>query len=306
MATRQQPGKRKQTSPHAMPPPLAEAAAISAEPDDPAELAQQALDAKCIQRGLCFDADWLSPIRFLEGCTGDRSEVPGILERLAADPEEVLKVGEIWRLVGQHLCNGPRRIPDWYDALKLFLAASRVLRIWLRPTGLGLAPLAKAERVFQSGSSLGHSAWLLASSGWYEDARAAFVAAGDELSGAPDALEAVRAAVETTPNDNASELPALAAHLAAPADAEPVAAKADPIDKNARVMGLLAAHPDWTDTEIAKAAGVSRTSLYRWSKFKLAREAQRQTASPDHGQKGRDGRIEAWADNRDEESGRDA
>ncbi len=44
----------------------------------------------------------------------------------------------------------------------------------------------------------------------------------------------------------------------------------------ARALGVLAAHPDWTDKKIAAEAGVSRTSLYKWPTYVRARAAARQ------------------------------
>jgi hypothetical protein len=42
------------------------------------------------------------------------------------------------------------------------------------------------------------------------------------------------------------------------------------LDPEARALALLTMHPEWSDTRIAKEAGVSRTTLYDWPKFKLA------------------------------------
>lgn len=44
----------------------------------------------------------------------------------------------------------------------------------------------------------------------------------------------------------------------------------------ARALGVLAAHPDWTDKRIAAEAGVSRTSLYAWPVYVRARAFARQ------------------------------
>ena len=43
-----------------------------------------------------------------------------------------------------------------------------------------------------------------------------------------------------------------------------------------RALGCLAAHPDWTDTKIAKRVGVSRTSLYRMRQYVQARAIMKQ------------------------------
>jgi len=47
------------------------------------------------------------------------------------------------------------------------------------------------------------------------------------------------------------------------------------LTKGHLALTLLFANPSWTDKQIAKAAGMSRTSLYRNSRFKNARQAQR-------------------------------
>ncbi len=52
-------------------------------------------------------------------------------------------------------------------------------------------------------------------------------------------------------------------------------------DAQARALGVLAAHPDWTVSAVAKATGVSRTTLYTWPKFRTAR-AVIQDAGRDH------------------------
>ena len=63
----------------------------------------------------------------------------------------------------------------------------------------------------------------------------------------------------------------------------------------AKCLGLLANNPGWTDTKIAKVAGISRTSLYRWPTFKMAREAQEaHKKSLPQGSKDRNGNIETW------------
>jgi hypothetical protein len=64
-----------------------------------------------------------------------------------------------------------------------------------------------------------------------------------------------------------------------------------------RALALLVAHPEWSDTQIAKKVGVSRTSVYRWERFKAARKAMRTTESIPKGTKnGKTGDIEAWSD----------
>lgn len=43
--------------------------------------------------------------------------------------------------------------------------------------------------------------------------------------------------------------------------------------KKSRALALLIEHPDWSDTKIAQAVPCSRTTLYSWHEFKMAREA---------------------------------
>lgn len=47
------------------------------------------------------------------------------------------------------------------------------------------------------------------------------------------------------------------------------------VSLEARSLGVLAAHPEWSDTAIAKHLGCARTSLYRSLRFKSARALQR-------------------------------
>ncbi len=65
--------------------------------------------------------------------------------------------------------------------------------------------------------------------------------------------------------------------------------------KEARALAILTDHPEWSDADIAKAAGCSRTTLYRWERFRKAREILR-TGRQLHprGTKSAEGDIEAW------------
>ena len=49
-----------------------------------------------------------------------------------------------------------------------------------------------------------------------------------------------------------------------------------------RALAVLAKHPDWTDTQVAEAAGVNRGSLYRWKRYQQAKRAMKA-----HGESGR-------------------
>jgi len=48
-------------------------------------------------------------------------------------------------------------------------------------------------------------------------------------------------------------------------------AAASAMSGEARALAMLTDHPDWSDTRIAKAVGVNRTTLYDFPKFKKAR-----------------------------------
>lgn len=64
----------------------------------------------------------------------------------------------------------------------------------------------------------------------------------------------------------------------------------------ARAVGVLAQHPDWTDKQVARAAGVHPKSLYRYQRFKIARGALKDSGQSDlpRGFKTDDGDIEAY------------
>lgn len=49
----------------------------------------------------------------------------------------------------------------------------------------------------------------------------------------------------------------------------------DILSTDARILGVLADHPDWTATKIANEAGVHRRTLYKSPRFKLARAVAR-------------------------------
>jgi len=60
---------------------------------------------------------------------------------------------------------------------------------------------------------------------------------------------------------------------------------------------LLKEHPDWTDTKIAKEAGVCRQSLYRWTEYKQLRRMLCDKWNLPRGSKDKDtGKIEAVAE----------
>jgi hypothetical protein len=66
------------------------------------------------------------------------------------------------------------------------------------------------------------------------------------------------------------------------------------VKKESLALAILMNHPEWTDIQIAKEVGVSRTTLYRWPKYQKSRAALR--AGRQDMPRGRkdDGRLEAW------------
>jgi hypothetical protein len=68
-----------------------------------------------------------------------------------------------------------------------------------------------------------------------------------------------------------------------------------PVSKESLALATLAEHPDWSDAKIAQEIGCSRTTLYRWPRFRKARailrEGKRRLPS---GTKDKDGNMEAW------------
>jgi hypothetical protein len=70
------------------------------------------------------------------------------------------------------------------------------------------------------------------------------------------------------------------------------------MSKKAKALAALAEHPDWTDEQIAAAAGCQRTSLYRMKAFQQAREILRdgRKKMPRGSKDGKSGNVEAWDD----------
>jgi len=64
--------------------------------------------------------------------------------------------------------------------------------------------------------------------------------------------------------DSEAEKPVLVMFTA---DADPYAG----IEKEALALAWLTMHPEWSDEQLAAKIGISRTSLYRFEKFKAAR-----------------------------------
>ncbi len=64
----------------------------------------------------------------------------------------------------------------------------------------------------------------------------------------------------------------------------------------ALALAMLVEHSDWSDTNIAKAVGVNRTTLYDWPNFKKAKEALKQGKKkyPRGSKNGKTGDMEAW------------
>jgi hypothetical protein len=90
----------------------------------------------------------------------------------------------------------------------------------------------------------------------------------------------------------------------APASGE----SAPEIDLEAKALALLFQHPDWSILQIAQLLGVDRRTPYKWDKFRNAAEAAgrlkprgRKDRTPRRGHKDRDGRVEAYADEDEDE-----
>jgi hypothetical protein len=67
------------------------------------------------------------------------------------------------------------------------------------------------------------------------------------------------------------------------------------LSKEAKVLAALADNPELSDADIAKKAGVNRTSLYRMKKFKKTKEIlKRSKEDLPRGSKSKDGDMEAW------------
>jgi hypothetical protein len=66
--------------------------------------------------------------------------------------------------------------------------------------------------------------------------------------------------------------------------------------KQDQVTRTLRQHPEWTDTQIAKAAGCARSSLYRMKDFKAVRAllATEREQLPKGSKNGDTGEVEAW------------
>jgi hypothetical protein len=66
------------------------------------------------------------------------------------------------------------------------------------------------------------------------------------------------------------------------------------LSAKARALAILVEHQDWSDTKIAKEAGINRTTLYNYPEFKAARKMQKQNKGKiPRGSKDREGNVEA-------------
>ncbi len=107
-------------------------------------------------------------------------------------------------------------------------------------------------------------------------------------------LQKLAIVLDTTADSVADRLCELAELATEPPKAEAANAH-DDIGPEERALALLVKHPDWTQAAMAKAAGVNRTTLYRFRRYQAAREAlQAGKADIPHGSKDKNGNIEAW------------
>jgi hypothetical protein len=66
--------------------------------------------------------------------------------------------------------------------------------------------------------------------------------------------------------------------------------------RKALALGLRYLFPDMTDDQIARAAGVSRRTLFRWAEYTTLKKAQREQYKLPRGCKDKEGNLEAWTD----------
>jgi len=70
--------------------------------------------------------------------------------------------------------------------------------------------------------------------------------------------------------------------------------QAEKLSAKAKALATLVEHPDWSNTKIAEAAGISRTTLYDYPEFKAARKMQKQNKEKiPRGRKDQEGNVEA-------------
>jgi len=127
-------------------------------------------------------------------------------------------------------------------------------------------------------------------------ARATALQLADAICGA-EAQQQKTAPVQSEAAPPSSKPPA----PTAPASSQPAspAINGKPaMSKKAKALAALADHPDWTDEQIAQAAGCHVKSLYRWKEFVRARELLREgRGDVMRGLKdGKTGDVEAWDD----------
>jgi hypothetical protein len=82
----------------------------------------------------------------------------------------------------------------------------------------------------------------------------------------PDVDPAALASAPERVKDRLASIPAIGSEAREGASSAAVGAEG-------RALALLIAHPELTDTEIAKRVGVNRTTLYKFDKFKAAKKA---------------------------------
>ncbi len=90
--------------------------------------------------------------------------------------------------------------------------------------------------------------------------------------------------------DTAEVIGLIEAKLKQPGDAQ--VKTVGGIGKREAALAMLVTHPDMTDTQIAEAVGVNRTTPYTWPEYKAARQAMASDPPP-RGAKSKDGVIEA-------------
>lgn len=116
------------------------------------------------------------------------------------------------------------------------------------------------------------------------------------------AAVADRVDLNVQPRDSNPNAPEQSESMTPPLNAEPrikharEALPGEVLSKKARALAALTDHPDWTDEQIAQAAGCHVKSLYRWKEFRLARELLKggREEFPRGSKDGESGELEAW------------
>ena len=83
--------------------------------------------------------------------------------------------------------------------------------------------------------------------------------------------------------------------IAAPSEAD---TRPPDLTPEETALALLVKHPDWTDTQIAQTVPCNRRTLYKWERYRQAREALKsgRASTPTGSKDSETGSVEAWDD----------